>query len=115
MNVKCVALTRKRCQFGALYLTTISAMDQFRMLVHPSPHGRKNLDRWLRYGAITLRTDVEQVIAPIARTLQQITHDGFRRFPIVVATVEAPAVVHRHARFPRRGAGADLLFRRRKV
>ena len=59
------------------------------------------------------RADVQQIIASLARAIDQIANDRRDRFPILVVLVIAPVVVHRHARFPRLGIGAagNRLFR----
>ena len=53
---------------------------------------------------------LSKIVSLVASTLEQISHDGFRRLPIVVTAIEAPAIVHRHASFPGSGRGLDMLF-----
>jgi hypothetical protein len=115
VNVQSFAATGEGSNFGTLHLADIGVVNEFAMAVHPLADRGQDIDRWLRYRTIGVRANVEQIVAAVARALQQVAHYRFRRLPVVVAAVEAPAVVHGHAGFPGGGAGADLLLGRGEV
>src|SRR4051794_37414755 len=96
MNVKRIPLACKQRELGALYLAAIGFVDQVAMFVHPLAYRAKNFDRWLRDGAIAFRTDVQKVLAAVARAGEQVANYRLRRFPVIIGALITPTVVHGH-------------------
>ena len=115
MHVECVALPRELRELGAVDLAFIGLVDERRVGVHPLAYFGEDLYRLFWNRTVPFGADVQQIVALILSALEQIADHGFRRLPIIVVVVIAPAIVHCHAGFPRGGRRLDVLFGRGEV
>src|SRR5580700_2779114 len=101
MHVERVLLARKTGKFGSVHLTTIRGVNGGAVTRHPLPHFRQDTHGILRNRAIRLGADVQEIVSAVAGTGNEIPNYSFGALPIVIGPVVAPAVVQRHATFPR--------------
>src|SRR5271168_1522322 len=101
MHVKRVSLACKTSKLGSVYLTSIGRVNGIAIARHPLANLGENPHRLLGDRAIRLGTNVQEIVAAVARTRDEISDDGFRALPIVIGAVVTPTVVQRHAAFPR--------------
>src|ERR1700719_1381402 len=95
------------CKVGIHVLIKVAAfgaVDGGCVRARPFADGSQNRDRLLRYGAIGLGTDIQEIVAATVRASDQIVNDGLGGFPVVVGFVISPTVIQRHAGLP----GASL-------
>src|ERR1035438_10322557 len=110
VHVERVALAREGGEVGAARLAHLGIVDGLAALLHPLAHLGHDFDRLLGDGSVGFRADIQQVIAGVAGTGDQVPDDGLGRLPIVVGFLITPTVVHRHAGFPGALLGHDALF-----
>src|ERR1043165_5459006 len=79
---------------------------------HPVSDRRQNAHGLFRNRSVTLRPNVQEIVAAIARAGDQIANDGCGTLPIEVGGLITPTIIQSHAGFPwpvlRR---CDLLLR----
>src|SRR5207248_7035829 len=81
-------------------IIAISSVDSGTVPRSPLADGLQDFYRFLRYRAVRLRANIQQVVATPASAGDQIVHDCLRRFPSIVGFVVSPTVIERHAGFP---------------
>lgn len=90
-------------------------IDRLAVDLHPGADFPQPLERWLGDQPLARRADIEQVLAPFAGAVDQVADQHLGRLPVVVVALEAPRVIHRHARLPiapLEPGGGDFLFGR---
>ena len=96
--------------------TGAGAVDGLAVGLHPPAHFRQALQGGLGDQPFARRADVEQVIAALAVTVNKISNQRPGGFPVLVAFLVAPRVVHGHAGLPihplPQAVGRDGLLRR---
>src|SRR5579859_538111 len=117
VHVKRVALSREARIIRAARLARIRAVDGVTVAAQPLPDFRQDTHRFFWDGSVGARTDVQQIVARVARARNQILDDAPRALPIVIGALISPAVIQRHAGLPRASlfVSGDLLLRRGEI
>src|SRR5262245_22708361 len=117
MHVEDVAATRISRVVAPAEAAALRTEDGTAVHLEPFADLAENARRLLRHRAIGPWADVEQVVTPVARADRKITQHLSRTLPLIVGRAVTPAIVERHARFPRPTVLGrfDLLLRRGEV
>src|SRR6202041_1724456 len=102
---------------GTPDLARFSLVDGLSIRAQPPANLFQNPHGLFRNRAVTPGTYIQQIISTIAGARDQDANDGPRRLPLVIRTVISPALIQRHATFPRRSISrcGNPLFRSREV
>ena len=74
---------------------TLRSVDRLAVHLQPGADGAQPLGAWLRDHPLRRGADVEQVVHPLARQVDQQQQQVLHRLPVVVVALEAPGVVQR--------------------
>src|SRR5512147_3148446 len=117
MHIQGVALPSEAGVIVSPDLAGIGAIDAFGIPLHPLSDFIEDAHRLFRYGAVRLRTDIQEIVSGIASAGDQVSNNLGRCFPSVVSYLITPTIIQGHAGFPCTiaGFGGDALFRSREV
>src|ERR1700752_612299 len=101
MRVKRVGSARETQVVTTPWLTVIRKANRVAVLAHPVAHSREHLHGFEWDRAVLSWTNVQKIIAAVARARNQIANNRRRTLPVTISFVITPTIVQRHARFPR--------------
>src|SRR6266571_1842408 len=97
VRVKRVALAREAEIVTPAWLTLIGFANRRTVLAHPIADCGQYAHRFFRNRAVRLRSDVQKIVASVARAADQVANHRGWAFPIKIRGVITPTVVERHA------------------
>src|SRR5690348_11354489 len=117
VHVESVALARKTSVIRAARLAKVGTIDGLAVAAHPLPHFAEHAYRLFGCDTVAPRAYIQEVIAAVAGTRDQVLNDAARTLPIVICPLVAPAIIESHARLPSSPflLGGYLLLRGREV